>query len=145
MLKLKDSTIVDFWNFFIEESIAYGGDSYIYNLNNKNEMVDFCEIITSVEYAVFIQKVQEHVAENHKMPLFVMACRNGLDTMPTIQVIDNVGQFIMAYWDEIVERVMQYFEEYVAYDRSPLRVHKEESVMEKVFYPNMRLMLGFNV
>lgn len=145
LLKLKDSTIVGFWNFFLEESIAYGGDSHIYNLNDKDEMGNFCEILTSVEYEVFLWKVQNYVAENHKMPLFVQAYRNGLDTMLTIQLIDDVRQFIMTFWDEIVERVMQYFEEYVAYDRSTLRVHTDESVMEKVFYPNMRLMLGFNI
>lgn len=103
-LKLSDVTLVALWNTFIEESAKYGEDSYIYDLKYNADVSYINEIFPKDKIAELTRVIRNENLHGKELRFFQWFNLND----NKIHVIDNIKDTIVAYWDEIFERIMIY-------------------------------------
>ena len=103
-LKLNVSSLVMIWNAFIEESAKYGEDSYIYDLCNQNDLNFINANFPKDKIAEVTRIVRNGKLHGKDVRLFQWFNLNDNQ----IHVIEDIKDTIVAYWNEIFERVMIY-------------------------------------
>lgn len=132
-LKLNDETLVHLWNYFIKESAWYGEDSYIYDITNKHDS----DFISKNFEKKDVQYIINLVAQ--KNARFIQIFGNDkTDPKDYIHMVDNVKNLIVAFWTEIVDRIMSFADLY--YDMDGY-LDYDQKVMNNVFQPTIREML----
>ena len=96
--KLSEEKLVKLWNIFIEESAQYGEDSYIYDLTSEDDG----------------KFLANHMDGAQLKTIYNMAAK-GARFVQWFNLNDgficekkNIKQIIVAYWEEIFERIMLY-------------------------------------
>lgn len=135
-LKLPTYMLVELWNTFIEESVKYGEDSYIYDLGLKEDI----EFINK-EFPNDIKGELTRLRNSftlHGKTLRYFQWYNLNDN--ELHVKENIKGIIVAYWSEIFERIMGY-----AYCYFVLK-HGEETkdYFDEVVWPICRKHLGYS-
>lgn len=133
-LKLNENTLVNLWNFFIQESAWYGEDSHIFNLTD----VDECEWMSKNLDPKDFKYIFNLVA-NEKVKYVQVFAKEG-EPKDYIHVVDDIKGVIVAYWTEIVNRVMSFSDLY--YDFDTYEENYSQRVMNNVFQPVIREMCG---
>lgn len=90
--------LVLLWNLFIEESALYGQDSYIYDLENTEDIKFLREHMDGCEFQTIKNMYEQKVR-------FVQWF-NLNDNLIDGKTDDNIKRTITAYWGEIFERIM---------------------------------------
>jgi hypothetical protein len=103
-LNLADMTLVGLWNAFIEESAKYGEDSYIYDICNQNDLNFINANFPKDKIAEVTRIVRNGKLHGKKVRFFQWFNLNDNQ----IHVIEDIKDTIIAYWDEIFERIMIY-------------------------------------
>lgn len=132
-LKLNDETLVRLWNYFIEESAWYGEDNHIYDLSNNND--------SNFINKSFDNKDIQYIANlvTQKNARFIQIFGNGKqDPKDYIHMVDDIKSTIVAFWTDIVDRIMSFAECY--YDMDGY-LDYDQKVMTNVFQPIIREML----
>lgn len=101
-LKLSDATLVLLWNVFIEESAKYGEDSYIYDLGYKADVEFINNNFPKDKIAELTRIVRNEKLHNKEVQFFQWYNLND----NKIHVKRDIKGIIVAYWDEIFERIM---------------------------------------
>lgn len=86
------------WNLFIEESAHYGEDSYIYDLENKEDMKFLRERMEDCEFQTIKNMIEQKVRYVQWFALNNKAIQGRTD--------ENIKRIITAFWGEIFERIM---------------------------------------
>jgi len=131
-LKLNDNTIIELWNFFIKESAWYGEDSHIYDLNNEEE-IKFINDNFKNKDILYIG----HLVTTKGVKYIQVLAQKG-EPKDCIHAIDDLKSFIVAYWTDIVDRIMSFMEYYYELDTY---LDYDQKVMYNVFEPTFREML----
>ncbi len=103
-LNLADMTLVGLWNTFIEESAKYGEDSYIYDLCNQNDLNFINANFPKDKIAEVTRIVRNGKLHGKEVRFFQWFNLNDNQ----IHAIEDINDTIIAYWDEIFERIMIY-------------------------------------
>lgn len=99
-----DMTLVGLWNAFIKESAKYGEDSYIYDFCREND-INFIKVhFPKDKIAEVTRIVRNGKLHNKEVRFFQWFYLNDNQ----IHVIEDIKDTIIAYWDEIFERIMIY-------------------------------------
>ena len=135
-LEVKAPKLVKLWNTFVEESAMYGEDSYIYDLDNPNE----------------IEFLGKHMRNDQLNRVYAIK-NKGIRYMQWFSLNDgkivgrsedNVIETIVGYWDDIFPRIMLYpyayqfkVEKYVEGDGS--------TYFDDIFFPILAEKLGYKI
>jgi hypothetical protein len=103
-LKLDDVVLVTLWNTFIGESAKYGEDSYIYDLKHNNDVVFINDKFPKDKIAEITRIIRNEKLHGNEVRFFQWYNLND----NTIHVKHDIKGIIVAYWDEIFERIMIY-------------------------------------
>lgn len=103
-LKLSDATLTSLWNTFIEESAKYGADSYIYDLKHNDDVTFINDNFPKDKIAELTRIIRNEKLHNKEVRFFQWYNLND----NTIHVKHDIKGIIVAYWDEIFERIMIY-------------------------------------
>lgn len=125
VITLDDKVLVDLWNYFIEESCSYGEDSHIFDLTEEkdctwlsqnlegNDLLYVCKLVTNCN----VRFIQVFAKEG--------------EPEDCIKVVDDIKNVIVAYWSDIVVRIMSFADLY--YENC-------NEVMMQAFQPIIREM-----
>ena len=94
--KLNEKELVNLWNAFIEESALYGEDSYIYDLEDEDDVAFLSEHMNHDE----ANKVFDMAKDGVRFIQW-LATNDG-----TIKKVEDIKKTISAFWEEIFERIM---------------------------------------
>jgi hypothetical protein len=108
-LELEDADLVKLWNKFIEESALYGEDSYIYYLQEQED-IDFIQQVWPNPIKGELTRMRRNANLKGNFIRFVQWFATTNDN--TIYVKEDIGAIIIAYWGEIFERIITYPEIY---------------------------------
>ena len=86
------------WNLFIEESAHYGEDSYIYDLENPEDIKFLRDHMENLEMQTIRNMMEEKVRYVQWFALNDKSIQGRTD--------ENIQRIITAYWSEIFERIM---------------------------------------
>ena len=86
------------WNLFIEESAHYGEDSYIYDLENPEDIKFLREYMDGCELQTIRNMKEQKVRYVQWFALNDKSIQGRTD--------ENIQHIITAYWSEIFERIM---------------------------------------
>ena len=101
-LKLDDVVLVTLWNTFIEESAKYGEDSYIYDLKHQNDVVFINDNFPKDKIAELTRIIRNEKLHGNEVRFFQWYNLND----NSINIKHDIKGIIVAYWDEIFERIM---------------------------------------
>lgn len=90
--------IAALWNLFIEESAHYGEDSYIYDLENPEDIKFLREYMDGCELQTIRNMKEQKVRYVQWFALNDKSIQGRTD--------ENIQHIITAYWSEIFERIM---------------------------------------
>ena len=127
VITLDDKVLIDLWNYFIEESAWYGEDSYIFDLADENDSKWLTENLDD-EDIIYICRL---VTENKGNVRFIQVLAKDCKIEDAIHVIHDAKGLIVAYWSDIVNRIMSFADLY--YENC-------NEVMMQVFQPIIRDM-----
>ena len=103
-LELDDVVLVTLWNTFIGESAKYGEDSYIYDLKHNDDVVFINDNFPKDKIAEITRIIRNEKLHGNEVRFFQWYNLND----NTIHVKHDIKGIIVAYWDEIFERIMIY-------------------------------------
>jgi hypothetical protein len=86
------------WNLFIEESAHYGEDSYIYDLENPEDIKFLRDHMENLEMQTIRNMKEENARYIQWFALNDKSIQERTD--------ENIQRIITAYWSEIFERIM---------------------------------------
>lgn len=86
------------WNLFIDESAHYGEDSYIYDLENPEDVKFLRSHMENLEMQTIRNMIEERVRYVQWFALNDKSIQGRTD--------ENIQHMITAYWSEIFERIM---------------------------------------
>ena len=103
-LEFDDETLVYLWNLFIEESQIYGENSYIYDLENEED-VDFILQNWPAKMKAELTRMTRGAELKGDKIRFIQWFA---DTTENIYVKKDIAAIIIAYWGEIFERIIEF-------------------------------------
>ena len=103
-LEFDDETLVCLWNLFIKESGLYGEDSYIYDLENEED-VDFILQNWPAKMKAELTRMTRGAEIKGDKIRFIQWFA---DTTEKIYVKKDIAAIIIAYWGEIFERIIEF-------------------------------------
>lgn len=132
--KLSEEKVAKLWNTFIEESAKYGEDSYIYDLANEDDGKFLANHMDGAQLRTICKMATKGVRFVQWFNL----------NEGTICEKKNIKQIIVAYWEEIFERIMLYPS---AYNFS-VEIYCDgdgSTYFDDVFFPIIAKELGYIV
>jgi hypothetical protein len=132
-LKLSDSELVQLWNKFIEESVKYGEDSYIYDLQRKEDVDFINKFFPNAKKAEITRIVRNAELKGKNVRYFQWYNLNNNE----IGVKDDIKGIIVAFWGEIFERILAFPLCYNDLDC------KTSHYFESIFFPCMCEEIGY--
>lgn len=132
--KLSVKHLAALWNCFIEESAHYGEDSYIYDLENKEDMKFLREHMENLEMQTIRNMIEMNVRYVQWFALNDKSIQGRTD--------DNIKRIITAYWGEIFERIMLYPSAY-NFDVEIYCEGDGSTYFDDVFFPIIAKEVGY--
>lgn len=103
-LELDDKTLVCLWNLFIRESGLYGEDSYIYDLEDEDD-VDYILKVWPAKMKAELTRITRGAEIKGDKIRFIQWFGG---TTEKIHVKKDIAAIIIAYWGEIFERIIEF-------------------------------------
>ena len=103
-LEFDDETLVCLWNLFIKESQLYGENSYIYDLEDKDD-VDYILKVWPAKMKAELTRMTRGAELRGDKIRFIQWFD---DTTENIYVKKDIAAIIIAYWGEIFERIIEF-------------------------------------
>ena len=103
-LEFDDETLVCLWNLFIKESGLYGENSYIYDLEDKDD-VDYILKVWPAKMKAELTRMTRGAELKGDKIRFIQWFD---DTTENIYVKKDIAAIIIAYWGEIFERIIEF-------------------------------------
>lgn len=132
--KLSEEKLVKLWNTFIEESIYYGEDSHIYDLENTEDIKFLRERMPYEERKEVVNLIAKKVRFVQWFSL------NGKSIKAKSE--DDIKSTITCFWSEIFERIMLYPSAY-NFDVEIYCEGDGSTYFDDVFFPIIAKEVGY--
>ena len=133
--KLTTAAMVKLWNTFLNESALYGDDSYIYDLNNENDL----EFLKYRMRHDELEKVKKLMAENVRYIQWANLNDN------EITKVSNIKRTLLGFW---TEHIMVYPSAYNFKLNTKLNMYSDgdgRTYLDDVFFPAIAREIGYDI